>query len=818
MRRLLLLVSGIALGLNAQAQRAIQADLLIIGGTESGCAAAIQAARMGVEKIVIVNDIEWVGGQFSAEGLGAIDENRAKDYNGAVPIPRSGIFLEVIEAIEAENARLYGGIRRPGNTRVITTSRPIVSEKVFRNLLAPYEKTGQIQRFSNYVVDSVEVEADRVKGATFLSKTGKKLQITARITIDASDWGDVIQASGAAWEAGQDPQSRYNEPSASADGEPSTDLNPLTWCMILEQKQEEVLYPKPEGYDPRYFNRLWNWINQNFAYTSRRLVDGEGFKEINHPDILLINTPPIDYPVDVYPAHVAQKLEENEPGASKKNLVAMTREQREIVFEDVRLHTLNYYYHLQQRFPKFRRMALSDEFGTPDKLPPKTYIRESLRLKAKYMIKEQDVLGFGSRTNYATSMFPDAVFSWQFEMDFHPTQRLWTTDEKEYGPWEAAFRGNRRFHRGGTGRSVFPVRSFVPEKIKGLLGAQKNLGYSSIVSSSCRLHDQSIHAGQACGAVAAVSLKNNQNPGEFYKQPYTMAEVWKGLLNPKDGQPLAIWPFGDMDPRDEGFYAIQQLALRRLLGLKPADTLFKPDNTATAGWIQQLKSAWQNAGVCFPADFQFAYLTRREVAIKLWEAAKSHQPAPLQGNQDDDHLEDAVDPLPFTPGRSSWVLDPTTDGIPEGSKAPNSKAFNFGPSNNQEVKGFIKDIGKVYSDKSGFGWLKDISSNVRLRKDSENLRRGFVFTRKQDVWECKVPNGKWKVQLCMGDSEHEQLGQVIRIENESKNFNADTAKGNFKEITEEVEVKNGKLTLTLGKLEGGSNTVINWLILTPLSK
>ena len=588
--------------------------------------------------------------------------------------------------------------------------------------------------------------------------------------------------------------------------------------MILEQKQEEVLYPEPVGYDPRYFNRLWNWINQDFAYTSRRLVDGEGFKEIHHPDILLINTPPIDYPVDVYPAHVVKKLEANELGASKKNLVAMTREQREIVFEDVKLHTLKYYYHLQQRFPKFRKMALSEEFGTPNKLPPKTYIREGLRLKAMYMIKEQDVLGFGSRTNYATSMFPDAVFSWQFEMDFHPTQRLWTTDEKENGPWEAAFRGNRRFHRGGTGRAVFPLRSFVPEKIKGLLGAQKNLGYSSIVSSSCRLHDQSIHAGQACGAVAAVSLKNGQDPGEFYKEPSTLAQIWDGLLNPKDGQPLAIWPFGDMDPRDEGFDTIQQLALRRLLGLKPADTLFKPDNPATEGWIQQIKPTWQKAGVCFPADLQIQNKTRREVAIQLWEAAKSHQPSPLQGNQDGDELEDAVDPLPFTPGRVSWELDPTTDGIPDGIKVSKSKAFNFGPSNNPEVQGFTKDIGKPYSEKAGFGWLKDISSNVRLRNDSENLRRGFVFTRLQDVWECKVSNGKWKVQLCMGDSEHEQPGQVIQIENASKTYKADTATSNFQEVTEEIEVKDGKLTLTLGKPEGGSNTVINWLILTPLSE
>ena len=40
---------------------------------------------------------------------------------GRVPIPRSGIFREVIGAIEEKNAELYGSVRRPGNTRVINT-------------------------------------------------------------------------------------------------------------------------------------------------------------------------------------------------------------------------------------------------------------------------------------------------------------------------------------------------------------------------------------------------------------------------------------------------------------------------------------------------------------------------------------------------------------------------------------------------------------------------------------------------------------------------------------------------------------------------
>ena len=43
--------------------------------TTAPAAAAIQAARMGVQKIVLVNDIEWLGGQFTAEALVAIDVN-----------------------------------------------------------------------------------------------------------------------------------------------------------------------------------------------------------------------------------------------------------------------------------------------------------------------------------------------------------------------------------------------------------------------------------------------------------------------------------------------------------------------------------------------------------------------------------------------------------------------------------------------------------------------------------------------------------------------------------------------------------------------
>lgn len=769
----------------------LEVDLLVVGGTESGCAAAVQAARMGIERIALVNDVEWLGGQFSAEGLGAIDENRAHGYDGTVPIPRSGIFRDVIDTIEARNAELYGGVKRPGNTRVITTARPIVSERVFRKLLDPFEKNGRIRRFSNFAVDSVQVETDRVRGVTFVSKSGKSLAVTAGLTIDASDWGEVIQKSGARWEAGQDPQSRYNEPSASIDGEPETDLNPITWCIILEQREEPKLFPKPSGYEPAYFNGVWGWIKEEFAYTSRRLVDGRGYEKIDQPDVLLINNPAIDYPLDVYPKAVADALEAMERGASQKNLPAMTREQREIVFADARRHTLKYYHHLQRNFPKFRRMALSDEFGTVDKLPPKPYVRESLRLIAKHMVKEQEVVGFGARSNYATTMFPDAVFCWQFEMDFHPTRRNWTTDEGDAGPWEAAFRGNRRFHRGGTGRAVFPLRSLLPEKIKGLLGARMNLGYSSIVGSSCRLHDQTIHAGQAAGAVAAVALQKGEDPGTTAHLP----AIWSSLLGSEQGAPMAIWPFSDVDPLDPDFAVFQQLALRRVLGLNASDTAFRPDRPADERWVARVVSTVKERGFRFSKTLRLP-ATRRELAGQVW-AELQDQPVPAS------HFRQAI----------PWPVDPKQDGLPGGDFSSYERAFNFTGPNSANPDGWTKDSGKTFQKEPGFGWSKNLTANTRYREVGEKtLKAGFVFTRKQDVWECRIENGSWKVTACLGDAEYPQPGQHLSIEGVTLAENLDTGASSFRELSSTIEVKDRALTVTMGTPKGGSNTCINWLV------
>ena len=87
--------------------QSIEADLLVAGGSEAAVAAAVQASRLGVGRVVLVNDIDRFGGQFSNEGVGPADE-RVLMKGRSVNFPRSGMMLEVVRAMRAYNLRTYG--------------------------------------------------------------------------------------------------------------------------------------------------------------------------------------------------------------------------------------------------------------------------------------------------------------------------------------------------------------------------------------------------------------------------------------------------------------------------------------------------------------------------------------------------------------------------------------------------------------------------------------------------------------------------------------------------------------------------------------
>ena len=613
--------------------------------------------------------------------------------------------------IEAHNTQKYGQPMPGRPWHGPSTFRPAEAEAIFRQMLQPYLDSGQVNLIQNHYplrADVIEESGlPRLTGLWFapVDHQAPDLHVKARITIDASDWGEAIQVSGAAYECGPDPRSRYGEPSAPEDlsHNPPNEMNPITWCMIVVESPQETPIAKPLRFDDRNYPRAThlslkefrglNWdhprpglgaINhwpaagkassrQLSVYSVRRLIDGYTSKQ-GQTAILLCYMNGQDYPLERLPKPVVDQLEQTEPGASRKNIVEMTRAQREIIFADAKQHALGVLYHLQNfvheqandKTHSFRHFALSEEFGTPDRLPPKPYIREALRLKAMYMMREQDgrnrdgATKRQARERFARVMYPDGLFAWQFHYDFHRTGRTYLKSEGNSGPWIDYHKPNRNTSL-VSDRSLFPLRSLVPERMNGLLGAQKNLGYSSIVSAAIRLHDQCVAVGQAAGAIATVSLRTEVDPREFAFDRDKLEAVHHALCGEnQDAVPLLIWPFRDLKPDDPAFVAVNRLAALRALPLGEREVDFGAADKAEAEWCRQVVELTHQAKEV-PASIQppqAGNLSRGEFCRRWWEMVGDYpcrqfiRVSPTDA--DGDGIPDGDDPLLFTNSSTSW--------------------------------------------------------------------------------------------------------------------------------------------------------------------
>ncbi|MFT4586461.1 MAG: hypothetical protein ACI8QF_000542 [Limisphaerales bacterium] len=894
------------------APRTVETDLLIVGATESGWAAAIQAARAGVKSIAIVHDGEWFGGQYTEQALACVDENKGVGKVGwgvdwhpmKRSFHRSGLFKELMDGIEAFNTEKYGSPMPGKPYHGPSTFRPAEAEAVFRKLIQPYIDSGQVRViWKKYPVaadvDRSNKEHPRLRGLTFAPvdlQTGKggepDLRVVAKLTIDASDWGEAIQVSGAAFECGPDPQSRYGEPSAPKEGSfPANEMNPITWAMIVAESEGESPIPKPARFDDRNFPRATHFSRAAFGklkwdvpnpgggsiphwppdgeaskrqlsvYSVRRIVDGYSSTD-GQTSILLNYMNGQDYPLERLPQHVVDALEATEAGASEKNIVLMTREQRQIIFNDAKRHSRSVLYHMQnfvhERSPdkenSLRKFHLSREFGTPDDLPPKPYIREGLRLKAMYMMREQDGRNrdsetkTGARPRFAHVMYEDGLFAWQFHYDFHRTGRTYLEGEGASGPWIDYHKPNRHT-KFLSDRSVFPLRSLVPESMDGLLGAQGNVGNSSIVSAALRLHDQRVHVGQAAGAVAAVALENGVRPREM-PYDFDLLELVRLCLcgGTQDAVPLLLWPFRDLPADHLSFVAINQMAASRRLRFDDLDVDFEPNRQVDLDWAADLDLA-ENV-MRSPGFRRRDGITRGQMCKTIWSIPRlgdlpllgplfRKNPAPpfdvdgdfrtavfkrvAPGDADGDGIPDGDDALYLTPNEpivfkvGEFERDPANDGEPDlPGVANDARFFNFCGPGVKLAKDETGDHGLIFTEARGYGWRRDLRANNRKRNALKGPRDSFVFTRERDVWECAVENGRYRVTLCVGDSGHEQSRQMAMVEGVAVFEEVFTVAGQFAEKTVEARVADGRLTLEIGSGESGSNTCVNWLRLEPI--
>src|SRR5215468_6356975 len=123
----------------SQTQKEIATDILIVGGGLGGVSAALAATRLG-RKVVLVEELDWLGGQLTAQGV-PLDE-----HPWAESLVSSQSFAALRGGIRAwyrDHKPLTEASRRdlllnPGLGNVGTLCcEPIVAVRVIEAMLAP---------------------------------------------------------------------------------------------------------------------------------------------------------------------------------------------------------------------------------------------------------------------------------------------------------------------------------------------------------------------------------------------------------------------------------------------------------------------------------------------------------------------------------------------------------------------------------------------------------------------------------------------------------------------------------------------------------
>jgi hypothetical protein len=193
------------------AAEVIQADLCIYGGTASGVAAAVQAARMG--KTAVIAEFGNHLGGLTSGGLGATDIGNKAAIGGiarefyhriALHYAKSNAWrFEQCEEYFANRGGRSAFSELSGPNSTMWTFEPHVAEDILFQML----NETKVAIYFQQRLASVQKEGGRI--TEIAMENGKVYR--ARMFIDATYEGDLMAKAGVSFSVGREANSKYDE-------------------------------------------------------------------------------------------------------------------------------------------------------------------------------------------------------------------------------------------------------------------------------------------------------------------------------------------------------------------------------------------------------------------------------------------------------------------------------------------------------------------------------------------------------------------------------------------------------------------------------
>ncbi|TDD59734.1 FAD-dependent oxidoreductase [Kribbella antibiotica] len=522
----------------------LDTEILVVGGGVGGVAAALAAASAG-HRVVLTEETDWVGGQFTAQAVPP-DENPWIEQFGSTSSYRR--FREGVRdyyrrhyPLRAEAAVLAD--LNPGAGRVSKLCHePRVALAVLEAMLAPHRSAGRLTVLLQHRAVAADVSGDRVDAVTLEGPDGTRTTISATYVLDATENGDLLPLTGTEFAVGAEAQAEYGEAHAPEQANPAN-LQGITYCFALSHhagQDHTIDRPRMYGFWRDYTPEFWPGPLLGFLAPDPRSLEPvpRTFDPNPTTDPLAISA---DQSADAgdkelwgFRRILARKL--HQPGAFDSDITLVnwplndywlrpaleidgvtTAEDVALAHDEAKQLSLSLLYWLQTDAPRldggtgFPGLRLRhDVVGTNDGLAKSAYVREGRRIKALTTIVEQDVsldiLGPTGRKRR-----DDAVGVGSYRLDLHPSTAGDNYVDVPSVPFE------------------LPLGALLPRRMRNLLPAGKNIGTTHITNGCHRLHPVEWNIGEVAGQLAGFALRTGTEPHHVGEDPAVFEEFARVL-------------------------------------------------------------------------------------------------------------------------------------------------------------------------------------------------------------------------------------------------------------------------------------------------
>ena len=493
--------------------RETKCDVLIVGGGTGGVAAALAASSMGLS-VVMTEETEWVGGQLTAQAVPPDDHPWIEMFGCTA---RYRIFRSRVRRAADGPKPMTMREFNPGGGWVSNLCHPpAVGHAVLRDWLGerPVDlRLRTVAQGANLLTSTVpratgdarpETLGDRVAAVPLLDlETGEETLVRAAYVLDATELGDLLPLTGTEFVQGSEGRDATGEPHAPPGGPRPDDQQGFTWCMAVgHDPGSHRVIDRPAQYDRWAAYAPEGWRGRLFQYGDLAPATNEPrelplfsddwrcwfkYRQIQRdPPATIVNWPQNDYFV--------RPLTASEPWTA---------------LGDARQMSLSWLYWMQTEGGAPGLYLRPDLTGTADGLAKAPYVRESRRIQALHTIREGDVTPQGDEDRAPHEERSVGVGAYRIDLHFST--------------------GGERYVDIPSLPFQIPLGALVPQRMRNLIPACKNIGTTHITNGCYRLHPVEWNIGESAGLLAAFCVLNRTEPQAVHASDDLFIDFW-GLL------------------------------------------------------------------------------------------------------------------------------------------------------------------------------------------------------------------------------------------------------------------------------------------------